>query len=389
MTSTAQQAQQAYDEALAKLPGLEAPPGQTHNLVNPYSRGWLIVFTSAITLVVTTLLVVIRTYTKRFLNKSGLQWEDCYIGYTSVGFQSEKYGGYVHEWNVPAIKVMRFLQIVNDIEIIYGPVMFLTKLSLVLQMMHIFAPTRSGITHRLCLFMILFNFLFYTIVMFVAIFVCSPRRKFWNQKTPGHCLNIDSVNIITSVINAASDLVLLLLPIICVFRLQMPLRKKFGVSAVFATGAFAYISSIMRILASVRVRGAKDVTWIILPEGLWAQGEISGGIVCGCMATLPQFFRHFVPKITSKFSSGRSHKLSAASSSKQSERKRKPSVVPHLDSQVYMELDDQIHLKPTEDKGISPRVRTDEVTVEDEEKALPPILEDSIADVSQRPEYYK
>ena len=77
MTSTAQQAQQAYEEALAKLPGLKAPPGQTNNLVNSYSRGWLIVFTSAITLAVTTLLVLIRTYTKRFLNKSGLQSEDC------------------------------------------------------------------------------------------------------------------------------------------------------------------------------------------------------------------------------------------------------------------------------------------------------------------------
>ena len=115
--------------------------------------------------------------------------------------------------------------------------MFLTKLSLVLQMMHIFSPTRSGITYYLCYFIILFNFLFYTIVMFVAIFVGSPRRKFWNPKKPGHYLNIDSVNIITSVINAVSDFVLLLLRIICVFRLQMPLRKKIGVSAVFATAA--------------------------------------------------------------------------------------------------------------------------------------------------------
>lgn len=69
--------QQVHEEALAKLPGLPAPPGDVHNFVNPYSLGWLIVFTSAITLAASTLFIVIRLYTKRFLNKAGLQWEDC------------------------------------------------------------------------------------------------------------------------------------------------------------------------------------------------------------------------------------------------------------------------------------------------------------------------
>ena len=67
---------------------------------------------------------------------------------------------------------------------------------------------------------------------------------------------------------------------------------------------------------------------------------------------------------------------------------RKPSVVPHLDSRVYMELDDEINLKPTEDKGAGPRVWAHEVAAEDEERALPPIAEDAIVDVSRRYEFY-
>ncbi len=88
--------------------------------------------------------------------------------------------------------------------------------------------------------MIWFNFVFYTAITFVAIFVCTPRAKFWNPLLPGKCANIDAVNIITSVINATSDLVLLLLPIICVWKLQMGLRHKLGMSAVFAT-ALLYV----------------------------------------------------------------------------------------------------------------------------------------------------
>ena len=36
---------------------------------------------------------------------------------------------------------------------------------------------------------------------------------------------------------------------------------------------------------------------------LLRNGEIAGGLVCGCMPAIPQFFRHFVPKIKSVFSS--------------------------------------------------------------------------------------
>ena len=31
--------------------------------------------------------------------------------------------------------------------------------------------------------------------------------------------------------------------------------------------------------------------------------EITSGIVCGCLITMPNFFRHFIPKITSKLHS--------------------------------------------------------------------------------------
>ena len=32
----------------------------------------------------------------------------------------------------------------------------------------------------------------------------------------------------------------------------------------------ACVSSVMRIVTSVQVVGARDVTWVLLPEGLWA-----------------------------------------------------------------------------------------------------------------------
>ena len=65
------------EASLADLPGLPPPPGITPNFVDPYSRWRLYTVTISITLVVTTLLVLMRTYTKYAINKFGLRWEDC------------------------------------------------------------------------------------------------------------------------------------------------------------------------------------------------------------------------------------------------------------------------------------------------------------------------
>ena len=65
------------EASLADLPGLPPPPGITPNFIDPYSRFWLYTVTISITMVVTTLFVVMRTYTKYAINKFGLRWEDC------------------------------------------------------------------------------------------------------------------------------------------------------------------------------------------------------------------------------------------------------------------------------------------------------------------------
>lgn len=68
---------EAYEYALAHLPGLPPPsPEILPNFENPYNRQGLIVFTTTITLTVTTIVVILRTYTRHFINKTGLSWDE-------------------------------------------------------------------------------------------------------------------------------------------------------------------------------------------------------------------------------------------------------------------------------------------------------------------------
>ena len=178
-----------------------------------------------------------------------------------------------------------------------------------------------------------FILLFYISVIFVVVFACWPREKIWDPLVPGKCVSAPAVLVTTSAINAATDLVILFLPIVSVWKLQMGTNKKWGVSAIFAAGSFAVICSIMRVVNSVYLLGKKDLTYLLTDQGLWANGELGSGIIAGCMMSLPQFYRHLAPKMVSWTSwNSWSRKTPGINSSSPSEGIKAPSSTGHLSS---------------------------------------------------------
>lgn len=145
--------------------------------------------------------------------------------------------------------------------------------------------------------------LFYTAVLLVAIFACWPREKIWDPLLPGKCVDPIAILIASSAINCATDIVILVLPIVMVWRLQMSKHRKWSVSAIFATGAFACVCSLMRVVSAVRLIGDQDLTYDLVVQSLWANGEVGSGIVAGCMLSMPQLFRHLMPKFKSFYGS--------------------------------------------------------------------------------------
>lgn len=86
-------------------------------------------------------------------------------------------------------------------------------------------------------FVIWSNLVYYTIMTFLSIFVCTPREKYWNLLiTNGHCIDINATVAASAIVNCLSDFVILLLPQGVIWRLRVPLRRKVGVSAIFLTG---------------------------------------------------------------------------------------------------------------------------------------------------------
>ena len=127
---------------------------------------------------------------------------------------------------------------VNITAIVYGFVVFFVKLSILLQYLRIFAPTKKGNLFifwgaRLCIWTTL---VFYFVQSVFDICMCTPRAKIWNPFMKGHCFSTYATFQASGIFNAVSDFAILILPMPSVWRLQLPLKRKFLMTAIFGTG---------------------------------------------------------------------------------------------------------------------------------------------------------
>ena len=138
------------------------------------------------------------------------------------------------------------LQLENAQEILYGPVILITKVSILLLYLRIFdgrhrVKTRTYISTQVVLY---FNIIFYIAITVVKLFECIPRKKIWEPSTPGTCINFYALLYVTGVFNIISDIALIVLPVVGIGALQMGMRRK-----VLAIAAFS--AALLLVLASL------------------------------------------------------------------------------------------------------------------------------------------
>lgn len=68
------------------------------------------------------------------------------------------------------------------------------------------------------------------------LYVCRPMSRYWDPSVSGSCIDGSMLFLTSSVINAATDVILLLLPIWMLWRLRLSLLKKIGVLCIMMTG---------------------------------------------------------------------------------------------------------------------------------------------------------
>ena len=63
----------------------------------------------------------------------------------------------------------------------------------------------------------------------------------------------------------------------------------------------ACITSILRTYYTWKIVQSPDISYNMVPMGMWTYAELSTGIVISCLPVIPRFFQHIGPKLSSAF----------------------------------------------------------------------------------------
>ncbi|KAF3802796.1 hypothetical protein GCG54_00014033 [Colletotrichum gloeosporioides] len=84
-----------------------------------------------------------------------------------------------------------------------------------------------------------FNFILCTLFVLLSIFQCQPIQHYWNGwdgEHAGKCLSLQDIVLAHVAINVGLDVWMLILPLTQIYKLNMPLRRKISVMAMFSVG---------------------------------------------------------------------------------------------------------------------------------------------------------
>ncbi|KAL9111389.1 MAG: hypothetical protein Q9227_004266 [Pyrenula ochraceoflavens] len=262
-------------------PALKPPSGQTSNLVDPPSQAYATIITLVLYMVIATPCIIARLYTRAKIHKK-LWWDDCtavialigLYGMCTIQFICIQYGLGIDEWNVPKAHAHSYHELFLKTEIVARISIFFTKFSILLLYLRYFCPLgtyRTWIFYSTW-FVIIFNLLYCIALVLVVLLQCAGKPAAVVQA--GKCINDYLVLVTASVINVVSDLAMLVIPLLAVWNLQLPRRRKIGLLIVFAVGVPA-----LQVLHVSHINLAEHTI----------------GIVVGCMPLFPSLYRHIRP----------------------------------------------------------------------------------------------
>ncbi|KAI2617909.1 hypothetical protein GGR54DRAFT_607399 [Hypoxylon sp. NC1633] len=278
-------------------PGLDPPPGIESNFDNHPNGNSVLYSTSVACIVVGSVFILLTIYTRIYHTKHvhledyfaiiGVAGWCCVLGllYSAV----YQYGLFVHQWDLRRWEVFGLFRTIYFGAIANFVTMATIKAAIVLEWCRIFVP--AGVRNKLfwtCYAVAFLNFVASLANMLVLAFGCDPPQKYWNIFLEGNCLDGNATAISASVVNLFFDLVILVLPQRVIWNLQLTLRKKLGVSILFAVGMTTCVIASFQIVFSVRFSTESDSTYNVSSLALLCLAQQTAGILIYCMPVAPK-----------------------------------------------------------------------------------------------------
>lgn len=136
-----------------------------------------------------------------------------------------------------------------------------------------------------------------TAFFFANLLQCYPISLNWVSSGAENyaCIQTNTMYLAQAWTDVLTDLMILSLPIPCIWALQMPARHKVGVTAIFLLGLLTVLAGIAKLVVFYHIiawaeGGNFDVTWYETPSLVWQFVESTLGIVGACLPLLRPLF---------------------------------------------------------------------------------------------------
>ncbi|TGZ77228.1 hypothetical protein EX30DRAFT_366883 [Ascodesmis nigricans] len=293
---------------------LSLPPSTLHRFTtprpstNPESRGLQMLLLAIIPTVVAAIFVVLRLWMRVRKKRGPVAADDVLItvavglgtvcaGVTVYGVQKAGIGK--HSWTLEYEEIDKVLLVVYLHLMTYSLSVAFIKFSIIFFVRRISGPLRSRPLNWIIWGNFWYMVLFQIALSFLYSFQCMPAGATWSLAMRFHpqteCINYLPLYYVGATLHAASDLTLLLAPILLILTLHLPLPKKLLVIFLLSLGILACICSLIRMVYILQYTRSWDLTWELFEPSIWGHLEIALAVIASCSPALRPLFARLVP----------------------------------------------------------------------------------------------
>ncbi|KAI3330147.1 hypothetical protein F4824DRAFT_515848 [Ustulina deusta] len=287
----------AEQQVILEGPALPPPPGRVSMFENPPNNNGLALAVAILGLSVSSILLLFRACTKivvlravRIEDAIGLVAFAAYSAYMYCVFRfMRNVGFFVHQWDLQVKTISEFQYILLIGANFYDANILCIKVAILMDWLHIFVPgkTRNKFFWA-CWVVLAINTLYYIANIVAVNLTCIPFEASWNILVAGKCLDQKALDTSSAVINLISDLTIMVLAQQVIWNLHMSMKRKLGLSLIFAAGLFGTVSGLFRIIVTVEYQHHADTTYTVSAVVLWAIGEMTSGFLVFCVPAIPK-----------------------------------------------------------------------------------------------------
>ena len=191
-------------------------------------------------------------------------------------------------------RIVVFLEVLYAQQLCSTLVFGFTKLSVLLFYKRVF----RGNTFNAAVWTMIAIVVVWTVAFFLAnVLQCYPIWINWNASgaQADQCINTNMMYKAQAWTDVLTDIMILSLPVPCIWALQMPARHKVGVTSIFLLGLLTVLSGIAKLIVLTHIialaeGGAWDIPWFESPSTLWLVVESDLGVVGACLPLLRPLF---------------------------------------------------------------------------------------------------